>query len=187
MLRKAVWLLVLGGMFAPGVAVADTKIGYVDLQRALNEVDEGRQAKARLESKFKKSQDQLNKEQGDLQKKKEELDKKRLAMDEATVRQKADELDKELVRVTNLFSKLQKELSDEERAATQEIFRKMRLLIGQIAEKEGFDYVFDANESGLVYAPPSQDLTNELVRRYNEQGGAASAGGAPAAKPSPKK
>ena len=55
----------------------------------------------------------------------------------------------------------------EEREATAQIFKKMRALIGDMAEKQGFTYVLEMNESGLLYGPPSLDLTNELVRAYN--------------------
>lgn len=160
-------LLIVAALALPGLAIAQPKIGYVDLQRALNEVQEGKAAKARLKSRLDKSQVQLDKEQNTLKAKKEELDKKRLAMDEATLRQKAEELDRELVRVSGLYSQLQRELAEEERQATQDIFGRMRQIIGQMAEKDGFDFVFEMNESGLLYAPPAQDLTNELVRRYD--------------------
>lgn len=143
------------------------KIGYVNLQRALNEVEEGKAAKARLKSQFDQSQARLDKEQKTLQARKEELDKKRLAMDEATLRKNMEELDNDLKRVAGVFAQLQKELSEAEQRATKEIFAKMQQLVGQIAEAEGYTYVFEANESGIVYAPPSLDLTNDLVRKYN--------------------
>ena len=43
--------------------------------------------------------------------------------------------------------------------------------------------VFEKTDSGLVYAPPSLDLTNELVRLYNDQnkGKAAAKADAPGA------
>jgi outer membrane protein len=167
MRRIAPSLLILLAFALPAVASADVKIGYVDLQRALNEVKEGKAAKARLQSKLERSQTQLDKEQQALKAKRDELDKKRLAMDEGTLRQKMEELDRELVRVSGLYSQLQRELAEEERQATQEIFARMRQIIGQIAEKDGFDFVFEMSESGILYAPPALDLTNELVRRYD--------------------
>jgi outer membrane protein len=88
-------------------------------------------------------------------------------MDEATLRQRMEELDRELVRVSGLYNQLQRELAEEERQATQEIFGRMRQIIAQIAEKEGFDFIFEVNESGLLHAPTALDLTNELVRRYD--------------------
>lgn len=152
---------------ASALAVDGGKIGYVNLQRALNEVEEGRAAKAKLKSQFDQSQTRLDKEQKALQARKEELDKKRLAMDEATLRKNMEELDADLKRVAGLYAQLQKELSEAEQKATKEIFAKMQQVVGQIAEAEGFTYVFEANESGIVYAPASLDLTNDLVRKYN--------------------
>ncbi|WP_373049447.1 OmpH family outer membrane protein [Vulgatibacter sp.] len=168
MRRLFVPLLTAFALLLPGAAfAADGKIGYVNLQRALNEVTEGQAAKAKLKSQFEQSQKQLDQEQKALKAKKDELDKKRLAMDEATLRQKMGELDKELVRVSGLYAKLQKELSEAEAQATKQIFAKMQQVVSQIAEQEGFTYVLEANESGIVYAPPSLDLTNDLVRKYN--------------------
>ncbi len=166
-MRRLLPILVVSALLLPAVAFAEVKIGYVDLQRALNEVEEGQSAKARLKAKFDQSQVQLDKEQNALKVRKEELDKKRLVMDEATLRQKSEELDKEFMRVSGLYSKLQKELSEEEREATSTIFTKMRALIADLAEKQGFTFVLELNESGLLYGPPSFDLTNELVRTYN--------------------
>lgn len=169
MRRLLLPLLTITALLLPGFASAaeGMKIGYVNLQRALNEVDEGQAARNRLKAQFEKSQKQLDQEQQALKKKKEELDKKRLAMDEATLRQKMSELDQELVRVSGLYAKLQKELSTAEAEATKEIFGKMQQLVGEIAQAEGFTYVLEANESGLIYGPPSLDLTNDLVRKYN--------------------
>jgi len=168
MRRLLLPLLTITALLLPGLAsAAEVKIGYVNLQRALNEVDEGQAARDRLKAQFEKSQKQLDQEQQALKKKKEELDKKRLAMDEATLRQKMSELDQELVRVSGLYAKLQKELSTAEAEATKEIFGKMQQLVGEIAQAEGFTYVFEANEAGLIYGPPALDLTNDLVRKYN--------------------
>ncbi|HLV60540.1 MAG TPA: OmpH family outer membrane protein [Fredinandcohnia sp.] len=167
MRRIVLSFIALVALAAPGFALADLKIGYVDLQRALNEVQEGKAAKARLQARLEKSQAQLDKEKEALRAKQEELEKKRLAMDEATLRQRLEELDKEMMRYSNLAAQLQRELAEEERQVTQEIFGRMRKIIGEIAEKEGFDFVFEANESGILHAPAALDLTNELVRRYD--------------------
>ena len=48
----------------------------------------------------------------------------------------------------------------------------MAVIIRGIAEAEGFTFVFDKSESGLLYAPDSLDITNELVRKYNAKHGA---------------
>jgi hypothetical protein len=46
---------------------------------------------------------------------------------------------------------------------------KFEVLLGQIAQREGLTMVFDKSSSGLAWAPPALDLTNELIRMYNAQ------------------
>ena len=60
---------------------------------------------------------------------------------------------------------MQKELSDREREMTRGIFEKMSGLVREIADAEGVGVVLQAE--ALVFATPSLDLTNELVRKYN--------------------
>ena len=50
----------------PMVALADLKLGYVDLQRALTEVGEGQAAKARLEEEVDKRKTEFDAEQNKL-------------------------------------------------------------------------------------------------------------------------
>jgi outer membrane protein len=174
-------------------ARAEAKFGYVDLQRALLEVDEGRGAKARLQTMLEQKQKDLDKEQDGLRKEKEMLDKQASAMSEETRLQKQTDLQKKLYDLAQRWEKGKAEMAQKERTELQSIFAKMDPIIAQIAQREGFTMIFEKNDAGLVYAPASLDLTNELVRLYNDQNkgkGAAPAKApapAPAAKDAPKK
>ena len=57
----------------------------------------------------------------------------------------------------------------EKRKELGTIFPKLESLLGQIAQREGLTMVFDRSSSGLAWAPSSLDLTNELIRMYNNQ------------------
>jgi outer membrane protein len=160
-----------------GVARADIKLGYVDLQRALLEVEEGRSAKARLQKILEDKQKDLDKEQEALRKEKELLDKQASAMSEETRVAKQTELQKKLFDLAQRWEKGKAEMAQKERTELQSIFQKMDPIIAEIAQREGFTMVFEKTDSGLVYAPASLDVTNELVRRYNDKfkGGGAKA------------
>jgi len=160
-----------------GVARADQKMAYVDLQRALLEVEEGKAAKASLKAEFDKKQKTLDAEQEELKKAKETLDRQSSAMTEDARQAKQQELMGNLQKVQQDYMKMQQELSEKERTLTQGIFQKMEGIIAEIAQAEGLTFVFDKS-AGLVYAPPALDLTNDLIRRYNDKygGGAKGAG-----------
>jgi len=182
-------LFVLGTLFAlatPRFAFAeDLKLGYVDLQRALYETEDGRKAKAQLKKVFDQKQKELDELQENFKKKKEDFDKKRTLLSADKVREKESELQAEFEKVQQNYLRQQKDLQEKEGEATQKIFERMRKIIDKIATSENFSMILDRTQAGLIFAKPHLDLTNELIRRYNSGEG----GGAPAAKPAaaPKK
>ena len=164
-LVAAVFLLSTSAAFAE-----DIKVGFVDMQRALNETEDGRKAKEKLKKEI------------------EDLDKKRTLLPADKVREKEAELRVKLEKVQQTYMRHQQDLSGKEQKETQKIFERMTKIISEIAAAENFSMIVD--RSALVFAKPHLDLTNELIRRYN--GTAPKAGGtapaAPAAKqPPPKK
>ncbi len=179
-------------------AQAQIKIAYVDMQRALGEIEEGKVAKAQLKKRFDVKQQELDKRQDEIKRDSANLESlaREGVMKDDKLREKRAELEKKLTEVTQFWKESQEQISVEERRLTQEIFAKMASVIRTMAEADGYAFVFDRNESGLVYAPDSLDLTNELVRKYNQKYGSGGKGGgakesagegeSPAAKPKKK-
>ncbi len=169
---------------APVAARADVKLGFVDMKRALNEVDEGKAAKAQLKKDFDLKQKTLDEKQDELKRMKADFDKQAVVMSDQAKRDKQAEYERKMVETQQLFMQLQKDLSDREREVTSGIFEKMSGIIREIAEAEGFTMVFEKDQSGLLYAPISLDVTNELIRKYNSRyAGGAGAKKAEAAAP----
>jgi outer membrane protein len=175
--------LLLALALAPALARAEQKIGVVDLQRALNEVDEGKAAKALLKKDFDEKQKQLDAKKTEFDKLQADLEKQAVVMSDAAKKEKAVDLDRRARELQGLFVQLQKDLSDRERDATKGIFDRMASIVRDIAEADGFSVVLEKG-AGVVYAPSSIDLTDELIRKYNSRhpasGGAAKKPAAPA-------
>lgn len=145
---------------------ADLKIAYVDLQRALEETDEGKKAKAKLKADFDKKQKDLDARQEELKKMKNDIDKQTSILKQEALQAKQGELQQKLMNLQETYMRLQKDLQEKEAAETSRIFKKMKGIIATIAETEKVTYVLEAN-SGILYAPPALDLTNELIRKFN--------------------
>ena len=164
----------------------DFKLGFVDMQRALNETEDGRKAKANLKKVFDQKQKELDEQQAALKKDIEDLDKKRTLLPADKVREKEAELQSRMQKVQQTYLRHQQDLSTKEQEATGKIFERMNRIITKMAASENFTMILD--KSALVFAKPHLDLTNDLIRRYNAGEGAE--GGATAAtppKPQPKK
>jgi outer membrane protein len=166
----------LVGLLTAMTAYGETRFAYVDMQRALGEIEEGKAAKAKLKKQFESKQKELDQKQEELKQDNANLEKlaREGVLKEDRLREKKIELEKKLMDVTKYWQDSQKALSEEERKLTQNIFSKMAGVIRSIAEADGISLVFDKNEGGLLYAPDSLDITNELVRKYNSKFGADS-------------
>ena len=144
----------------------DVKLGFVDLQRALNEVDEGATAKKALKKEFDEKQKTLDAKQNELKTLKDELDSRGTMMKPEVKQEKLNDLQKRLLETQQLYFQLQQELSKREGEATAEIFKKMGVILQTMGEQQGFSMIVE--KSAVVYAKPSLDVTNELIRRYND-------------------
>jgi outer membrane protein len=188
-MSRLIFMGVLLSLAVPRAAFAeDLKLGYVDLQRALNETEDGRKAKASLKKVFDAKQKELDEQQEDFKKAKEDLDKKRTLMNADLVRQKEQELAQKFEKVQQSYMRHQKDLQEKEGEVTQKIFERMQRIILRIASSENFTMVLDKNQAGIIFAKQHLDLTNEVIRRYNSgEGaeGAAAQGGGGAKAPAP--
>jgi len=153
------------GLAAPVHARAEQKIAYVDLQRALDEIEEGRAAKASLKKEFEEKQRMLDDRKTAFEKLRGDFEKQSSVMTEQARKERQLEIEKTGMELQGFFVQLQKELSEREREVTRGIFDRMHSIVREIADQEGVAVVLQGE--ALVYASPSLDLTNELVRKYN--------------------
>jgi len=176
--RSLLLLMALGATSA----LAEVKLGYVDLQKALTEVAEGREAKARLKAEVDRNQADLEREQNRLRDDKLVLDKQGSMMSEEVRAQRLGEWQRRLLDLSQKAEKRQRELQDRERSELKKIFDRMDPIITAIAQREALTMVLEKTDSGLLYAQPGQDLTPELVRTYNERHPGQGKPGSPAAR-----
>ena len=156
---------------------AQVKIGVVDLQRAINETEDGRQAKRRLKKLFDERQKSLDEKQKALKAQKDNLERQQDVLSEDALRKKAEKFQAEVMELQNEYMQYQQELSAKEGELTQKILEKMQGILRRIGQTDGYTLIIEANEGGVVWVPNNLDLTDVLIQRYNKQakqgGGAA--------------
>ncbi|HEY7725264.1 MAG TPA: OmpH family outer membrane protein [Anaeromyxobacteraceae bacterium] len=172
-------------LVAAPAGAADLKIGYLDFQRVLNEVEEGKTAKASLKRDFDEKQKTIDKDKADFEKLQVDFQKQSVVMSEEARREKAMELERRLGEAQTRALGFQKEITEREREITRGIYDKTAALVREVAEAEGFTLIFERNDAGLLYGPAALDLTNEVIRKYNARHRPAA--GKPAAGPEKKK
>jgi len=168
-MRLFIFAALLFSLSAQTARAADDKLGVVDLQRALNEVEEGATAKKNLKKEFDEKQRQLDSKQNELKKLKDELDAQMTMMTPEKKAERVADLQKKLLEVQQLYMGLQQDLTKREGEATAQIFQKMGVILSQMGEEQGFFAIVE--KTAVPYFRPSLDVTNELIRRYNDSYG----------------
>src|ERR1700730_17864499 len=179
---------------AASAAAAPTKIAVINIRNAIVATAEGKQAQAQLQSQFAPKQSEL---QG-LQKQIEDLQRK---MTEGA-RTLSDDEKAKLQREGEMLSRrLQRgndDLNEELNAAQGEIVdgigRKMLEVLDRYSRENGYTVVLDTSAQGsyVVYGSSQSDITQDIVRLYDQaypvKNGAAAAPAAPKpATPAPAK
>jgi outer membrane protein len=170
---------------ASSALAEELKLGYVDMQRAISETEDGRKAKANLKKIFDQKQKELDEQQDDVKKAIEDLDKKRTLLPPDKVHDKEAEIQGRVQKIQQAYLRHQQDLQAKEQEATGKIVERMQKILIKIALAENFTMIFDKSGGAIAFAKPHLDLTNDLIRRYNNGEGAD--GPAAAATPPAKK
>ncbi|MFH0799786.1 MAG: OmpH family outer membrane protein [Pseudomonadota bacterium] len=152
---------------AGGEAAASTgnKFGYVDLNRALNEVAEGKAAKAKLEADGKAKKQKLEIMQNDLKKMKEDLDKQRLILSADAMKEKEGQFQQKFMELQKTSNEFAQTFADAEASAIKPISEKMQKVIQQIGASEGYTMIVPREMA--LYSPAGADLTERVITAYN--------------------
>lgn len=149
------------------------KIGLVDFQQALNDVEEGKRAKAALKAQFDAKQKALADKQNGLKALKDQLETQRAALSADAMKQKEAEYRDKFLDLQKTLAEYRNEMATKEAEMTQTIVAKMRGTVNQIGAKEGFNLIFETSTDAVLYAPQAVNITQKVVQAYNSGGGVA--------------
>lgn len=163
-------LLMAISLPAASARAGDSVIGYVNLARALLEVKEGQRAMERIKGTFEKKQEDLLKQEADLKKMKDQLDSASAVIkDDAAMRAKRAEFETKVMELQQRLFKEQQELEALKGKELATIREKMTKVIAEVGKSNGYTIILEIQESRLLYAKPHLDLTNEVIRKYDQK------------------
>ncbi len=157
--------------FVPTEASAkgELLIGYVNLQRAILEVEEGKRAKNTLKKAFDKKKIRIEADQKALLAIRDQIRKDAAVKTDKSVRQRAMEYEKKRYELQEQLLKEQKELQALEQGELAQITKKMRKVIKKIGVQGKYTLILELQDARLLYAKQHLDLTNEVIRRYDKK------------------
>ena len=145
-------------MCLPGVLWAETKIGFVNAARVLEEAPQADAARKQLEKEFAPRDK-------DMKKLEEKLARDGAIMSESEKRKLERDVlsnQREIKRKTEEF---REDLNIRRNEAFERLRKRVFEVIVAIAEKKKFDLIVS---DGVVYASPRMDITKEVVEAARE-------------------
>jgi outer membrane protein len=146
------------------------RIGYVDLQKALNESEAGEKAKEEFKVEVDRAEAGLQKRKKEVEKLRDELEKKGLLLSENEREGLARDYRQNLRDFERLYKDSQQELKIKDQNLTGRLLEELRWIIYEIGEKEGYTLILEGNNTVVLYGAKVIDLTEEVIKVYNDKG-----------------
>lgn len=169
-MRKLLILAVFSILLVGGSTRAESlKVGVVDFQRALNEVNEGKTAKAKLKGEFSTKQSQLEARQTELNTMRDSLQKSAASMSKEALQIKEKEYRDKFVELQKMLGQFQKDMGTKESEITKNIVVKLKQVTSEVGTAEKFTMIFEKSQDTLVYATNAEDVTSKVIAKYNSR------------------
>jgi outer membrane protein len=144
------------------------RIGIVDMQRAIQTVEEGRRAKAQLEKEFTSKKAQLQSEEAAIKKMGEEFKKQVALLSDDARMKKQQEIQERIVRHQEVVARSQQEIQQKEQQLIEPLVRRLRAVIGDLAKSKGISTVLEKNENTVLFYQDKDEITDEVISAFTK-------------------
>ena len=160
--------IVLFAFLGSALAV-DLKIAYVDIQKAVNESNTGKDAKKVITKEVEKFQRQIADKQKELQTLKESLEKQApmLTPDARATREK--EYQNKLREFQRWGEDTQNEINQKRVEMERNISVALQKVIQKVGADEGYTLILEKNENIVLFVSKTIDITDRVIKAYDAQ------------------
>ncbi len=147
--------------------LAETKIAYVDLQKALNLSKRGVEAKQQIGEQVKKYEVEFKAKQDDLLKLKGELEKQAVLLSDSAKAEKERDYQQSVKELQRFQKDIKEELQQRDADFTKQILNDLFEVLQTLGKEGGYSMIIEKNEGAVIFADESVDLTDELIKAYD--------------------
>jgi outer membrane protein len=164
---------------APVAAADGARIGLVDFQKFYNASVAGQKTREVMDRKGQSYEEELKSRAAQIEDEGKKLERESLVMS----REMREEKERELRIMANDFKTLQKKRMGEFKELEQRLLKELRdevlVIVEEIGEKGGYQLIMEVRGGGVLYAPETLDITEQVIQEHNAR--YAKEGGSPAA------
>jgi outer membrane protein len=170
---RKVLILTLFMMMFPILSEAlaqETKIGFLDAQKALETTKDGMRLRGSLDEYVQSRQRVIDIDEQDIKRLRDELDKQAPVLSPEAIRLKQGEFEAKVNHYRRKVNDLQKEVQEKRLGALEDFNKKLEQAVKLVSEKEGYSMVLNKNSDGgaVIYGKDSLDITAKVIEQMDK-------------------
>jgi outer membrane protein len=143
-----------------GAALAQSKIGAVQIERIVRDSAPAVRAQKKLEAEFAKREAELTKQSDQLKRMQDELEKDGVTMSEAQRRNKERDFNDQSREFQRKQREYREDVNQRRNEELSQVIDHANRVIRQIAETEKYDIIFQE----AAYVNPRIDITDKVIK-----------------------
>jgi len=171
---------------APAGGGALNRIAYIDVQRVLARSAAGVAAREALEREKATMQKEMDGRRVELEKLREEIEKKGALLTPDARRERQEQFERKRRDAARLADDFQKELEKKESVLLQKVLQEVSGIIERVGKEKNYYMIVEKRGAGVIFASAEADLTDEVIRAYDQQAPKGPAAAPPATGPAKK-
>ncbi len=157
------------GLASASFCLADPmRVVTVDMNQVLSDSIEGKALSSTLEDEMKKKQASFAAQRGEIAKIQSEVQKQSALLSQAARDEKRSSLEKREREFNRAMQDAQETFARKKNAGIEEIVKRARDVIQQLAKEEGFGYVIEKDPRVVLIADSKLDVTAKVIERLNQ-------------------
>jgi outer membrane protein len=165
--RNLVVLLVFVLTASPALA-ADVKIGFFDMQKVVDRSEIGKSGAEKLRQEREKLREQQAAKVKEIQGLEEEFKKKENVWSQDVKKKKAQDIISKKMELEGAAREANRQLYQLQEELLRPLQSKVFDIVMRLGKEGSYTMILEMRQAGLVYALPSLELTDQIIRELNQ-------------------
>jgi outer membrane protein len=152
-------------VFTAGLS-AQSKVGIVNLQTALQNAQEVKEAQGKIEATYKPRSERLAQMEKELAKLQQEYDQNQSKYTPAALEELANNIQRKQTQMQRQQTAFQDDFNRDRAELLTKFGSRMQEVLKKLAEDKGFDMIIDV--TNLLYYKPAIDISAEATAAYDK-------------------
>ncbi len=181
-MKKFLVSMAVAALAIPALAQssAPARVAVIDVNRVLSSSTAGKTAAAKLKQLQEDKMARAQKLDEEIKTLDNDINTKKISLSEEKLTDMAKQLSDKKIAMQRFAQDADRELGEARDRVMAELNQKIMPVVDQIGKEMGLAAIFNKFESGLIYASDAIDITDVVIKRFNDTQGA------PAAQPAKK-